>query len=217
MLRHRYVAMLVLVVVHLVAMTLDLPFPWTDLANLFAAPAFAWVLQAVTGRRRDFWVMLVLGCAASVLNLVVPWVTAPLWLNLVKVALWCAAPAYLALRLFTTVYRSESVTYGEISAALAVYLLIAHVFADFFEALYTFDTAALRFGDTFPPGPVAFGDVLYFSLITLSTLGYGDVAPASPAARVVAVVESVTGLMYIAILVARLVSLQAGDHPSRRP
>ena len=50
-------------------------------------------------------------------------------------------------------------------------------------------------------------DLLYFSFVTLTTLGYGDVAPVSPQARSLATVEAVTGVLYIAILIARLVGL----------
>ena len=49
-------------------------------------------------------------------------------------------------------------------------------------------------------------DLLYFSLITLSTIGYGDVVPLGGEARILAALEGVTGVLYIAITVALLVS-----------
>ena len=48
---------------------------------------------------------------------------------------------------------------------------------------------------------------LYFSFITLNTVGYGDITPVSGFARILAVLESTCGLFYMALLVARLVSL----------
>jgi hypothetical protein len=47
----------------------------------------------------------------------------------------------------------------------------------------------------------------YFSFITLSTVGYGDITPVSRAARWLASMEAMTGLLYVAVLIARLVSL----------
>ena len=47
----------------------------------------------------------------------------------------------------------------------------------------------------------------YFSFITLSTVGYGDITPVSHAARWLAAMEAMTGLLYVAVLIARLVSL----------
>ena len=54
---------------------------------------------------------------------------------------------------------------------------------------------------------------LYFSLVTLTTLGYGDIVPISPPARIFAAMEAATGVLYIAITVARLVAgYQKTDH-----
>jgi uncharacterized membrane protein len=50
-------------------------------------------------------------------------------------------------------------------------------------------------------------DFLYFSFVTLATLGYGDVAPVSPGARLTAVLQSLLGLLYVSILVGRMVGL----------
>ena len=50
---------------------------------------------------------------------------------------------------------------------------------------------------------------LYFSFITLSTVGYGDITPVSKVARMLAAAEATTGLLYVAVLIARLVALHA--------
>ncbi len=47
----------------------------------------------------------------------------------------------------------------------------------------------------------------YFSFVTLSTVGYGDITPVSKVARMLAAMEAMTGLLYVAVLIARLVSL----------
>ena len=55
----------------------------------------------------------------------------------------------------------------------------------------------------------------YFSFITLSTVGYGDITPVSRAARWLAAMEAMTGLLYVAVLIARLVSVYSSakrDH-----
>ena len=57
-------------------------------------------------------------------------------------------------------------------------------------------------------GPRAF---FYFSFVTLTTVGYGDVLPVHPVARSLAMLEAVTGSLYLAILVARLVSLSVSS------
>ena len=59
---------------------------------------------------------------------------------------------------------------------------------------------------------------LYYSLVTISTLGYGDVVPTSGVSRMLAAAQAVTGQTYLAVLVARLVGLQiAQSRKSHEP
>jgi voltage-gated potassium channel Kch len=75
------------------------------------------------------------------------------------------------------------------------------------------------------PGAFSFADLggparpdfAYFSFVTLTTVGYGDVTPVHPVARSLALVEALTGQLYPAILLARLVSLATGSQPSLPP
>jgi hypothetical protein len=59
------------------------------------------------------------------------------------------------------------------------------------------------------------GDLVYFSFITLATVGYGDITPATPAARAVTMIEVLVGVMYVATMIARFVSIQTGGGASR--
>ena len=54
---------------------------------------------------------------------------------------------------------------------------------------------------------------LYYSFITLSTVGYGDITPVANAAKMLAAAEAITGVLYVAVLIARLVSIQAAVRP----
>ena len=58
--------------------------------------------------------------------------------------------------------------------------------------------------------------MIYLSLATLTTLGYGDIVPVTPIARMVAALEAVAGVLYIAITVARLVAGYRGAKPGSR-
>ena len=57
--------------------------------------------------------------------------------------------------------------------------------------------------------------LMYFSLTTLSTIGFGDITPVTLQARYVAVAEGITGQFYLAILVARLVGMQMSQSPTQ--
>jgi len=51
-------------------------------------------------------------------------------------------------------------------------------------------------------------ELLYFSLITMTTVGYGDITPVLPVARMTAAIEAVLAQLYIAIIIARMVSME---------
>jgi hypothetical protein len=52
---------------------------------------------------------------------------------------------------------------------------------------------------------------MYFSFVTLSTIGYGDIIPVNHVARMLAIIEATSGLLYMAMLVARLVALYSRE------
>ena len=54
---------------------------------------------------------------------------------------------------------------------------------------------------------MTFSSTVYYSFVTMTTLGYGDIVPVSPAARTLAYMEAAMGQIYVAVLIARLVGL----------
>jgi voltage-gated potassium channel Kch len=114
------------------------------------------------------------------------------------------------------VFREGPVTFQRIQGAIAAYLLIALMFA----AAFTW--VALLIPDAFSgaaPTPVEQYDAtqrfIYFSFVTLTTTGYGDIAPQAPLARSLAMFEALIGQMFPSFLLARLVSLELW-HRQRR-
>jgi len=102
------------------------------------------------------------------------------------------------------IFLERNITTDTIKGGVAVYFLIGILGALLFGMLQLFDRQALSI-----PPPITFLDLLYFSFTTLSTLGYGDISPVSGAARNIAVLEAISGQLYIAILVARIVALHS--------
>ena len=95
------------------------------------------------------------------------------------------------------------ITPDQYAGAVTGYLLIALAFADTFLFIEYLHPGSF----TLPAGEaLSFGSASYTSLVTLTTLGYGDVVPLSPMARIAAALESVLGVLYLALLVSRLVS-----------
>src|SRR6516225_4588445 len=99
-------------------------------------------------------------------------------------------------------------------AAVAGYLLsglawsIAYTLVDRLDP----NSFAFTFGPKYSPSMQAFTGI-YFSFITLCTLGYGDIIPVSDVARMLAMVEAMFGMFYVSLLIARLVSLYSFNSP----
>ncbi|MCC6847550.1 MAG: two pore domain potassium channel family protein [Deltaproteobacteria bacterium] len=123
-------------------------------------------------------------------------------------------PAVLALALIAAVgallyaLRAPEVGVEHVYAALDAYLL-AGVFGGMLhhEIEHTWTGSYTIGGAPLPEFSLA--TAIYFSFVTLTTLGYGDIVPQTDVARGVTVVEAITGQLYLAVLIARLVSSAA--------
>jgi hypothetical protein len=125
---------------------------------------------------------------------------------------WAALLAVAIFALLRAIIRSDAVSAETIRGGIVVYLLIASFFALVFEALGRWDPDAFSFA----PGRRGAGSgFVYFSLTTISTLGYGDLVPVAPIARHLATLEAVTGQLFLAIFMARLVSMELAARSRR--
>ena len=102
------------------------------------------------------------------------------------------------------IFSETTVTIDSIQGGIAIYFLSGVFWAFLYQTLLLFDPDAILFSDHVLG---AFSDIIYFSFITMTTLGYGDIMPISRMAKNLAVLEAVWGQTYLAVLVARLVGL----------
>ena len=107
-------------------------------------------------------------------------------------------------------FRQGPVTSHRILGGIAAYLLLGVVWAEAYTLVETLHPGSFSGAVDVAGGPRV---LIYFSFVTLCTVGYGDIVPVHPAARSLAMLEAVTGPLYIAILLARLVSLAVTPGP----
>ena len=115
----------------------------------------------------------------------------------------------LAAVVLAQVFREGPITWHRIQGAVAVYLLLGLAWA------FAYELVALQWPNAFapPPSSVAPQDGLtshfvYFSFVTLTTVGYGDITAVHPVARSLVTIEALIGQLFPAILIARLVSME---------
>ncbi|MEM1227804.1 MAG: potassium channel family protein [Planctomycetota bacterium] len=122
----------------------------------------------------------------------------------------------LAETVSRSVFRSGRVDLDRIAGAATIYLLIAMMFAVLFTMLEILSPGSFHLnvdleGDRGGLNQIRLGELTYFSNITLTTLGYGDVVPVSRPARSLAALEAIIGQLYMAIVMARLVGMHIAN------
>jgi len=161
-------------------------------------------LASLSRSRAVFWV----GAALAAPSLVRLWG----WSGLDDPQ-WVGSAYHAPFFLFTTVVvtgavlRTERVTEDTLLGSLCAYLFICLAFASLYQAA---ELARPGSFSGLADRDSLFARLSYFSLVTLTTLGYGDVTPLTPVGQSLAVLESVVGILYPAIVVARIVAVYGG-------
>jgi voltage-gated potassium channel len=127
------------------------------------------------------------------------------WWNVITYFILMLFHASITWVLFRYIFTATAVTADVIYGAIAVYFLLSFFFVPVYGLVEIASPGS--FIDNGTGAPVQWQQLVYYSLITLSTAGYGDISPISPWSRMLAGLEATVGVMYVAILMARLVSL----------
>ena len=123
---------------------------------------------------------------------------------IVSDVLGAAVLCLTAVLIIFHVLRAEQITSQKIYGALSAYLLIGIIWTLLFMILEFLVPGSFQMGQE---TDLRTSQMLYYSFVTLTTLGYGDVVPILPAARSMATLEALMGQLYLVIVVARLVAL----------
>lgn len=191
----------------------------TESLNVLLSLVLAAAIFALSQRRRPFLLALVLGIPAlsltwgpDVAGLASDAVYG--WLVLVRFYAHLILLGYAAVLILYDVLHGGPVTADKLCGAMCVYLLIGVVWAVLYSLIeygspgsFAVSQAALALDVRNGSGYEAFATLEYFSFVTLTTLGYGDITPVSPTARTLASFEAVVGQLYLAVMIARLVGL----------
>jgi hypothetical protein len=170
-------------------------------------------IYAISERKNVFVISLFLaiaGFGTTVLNYFLMTVS----LGLVAVSAYGLFFAVMAVAMLSTIMKTKKVTTETIYASLCVYLLLGVIWTMLFSAIEIIEPGSFLSGGApvvdFNGEPIkrnVFANFIYYSFVTLTTLGYGDITPVSPHARALSSLEAVIGQLFIAVLIARLVGM----------
>ncbi len=120
---------------------------------------------------------------------------------------WVVLAAFFALTvvgLFSYLRSSRTILTAHLYTAISIYLLLGMQWFAVYSAIDVFSPGSFLFNKATIAGRQS--GLLYFSLVTLSTVGYGDIVPLDGEVRILAALEGIAGVLYVAITVALLVS-----------
>lgn len=107
---------------------------------------------------------------------------------------------------FKYVFVRSHVNINKIYGAVCIYLMMGIIWAIFYYFLVLFQPESFS-GLGSQVGQGVFAELIYYSFVTLTTLGYGDITPIAPLARTLSYIESISGQIYLTVLVAALVGM----------
>jgi voltage-gated potassium channel len=177
-------------------------------------------LYQITRRRADLIIGLVLGIpavASGIFNALTPDSPA---INAIPTILGASFLGFLVWRIFKDIFFGDRITSEQIFGSVCAYLLIGLMFSSIYGFLFLVNREAFAFSDalanylTINHEDQNFGIFTYFSFVTMTSLGYGDMAPISEMARTLAWIQAVLGQLYLAITVAALVGLHIAQDRS---
>jgi len=208
-----YGLMLAALLVMLAAVPFTHIYPWVDFVVVAALMlVVATSILCMRKRRRFVKVATVLGTLALFfgfderIGMIMPFWPAE---NLFKLG-------FLLLLIFgiaDDMLRHREASLNTIFGAASIYLLMSLSWASIYSIIEWLEPGSFSLESDSPVGQVMgqHAQLLYFSLITLTTVGYGDITPLSPQARFLATLEGVIGQLFIAIVIGRLVGLEISN------
>lgn len=177
-------------------------------AKLYSDMGFSVLLISGVAIAWRQWKLFVPTSVVSAVALIVRWVA---WYrNTPRILLWSdwttlAAVAMIAMVLLSQIFRPGRVSHLRIQGAIAVYLLFGVLWAHAYHIV-----AILQPGSFHGPTEqlTNLSSWAYYSYVTLTTVGYGDITPVTQVARTLSVGEALAGQLYLAVLIARLVAME---------
>ena len=174
-------------------------------------------ILAVGGRRRVLEFALGLGIPVLLLDLAALWLW-PGHLALIRPGTRALFLGFVIVASLRHLFRPRRITFDTISASLCVYLLLGVCWANVFAVIETASPGAFVDKGGQDGGPRSSEDegtrrfrLLYFSYVTLSSVGYGDILPRTTLARMCAITEALMGQGYLLVMVSRLVGIQVAQ------
>ena len=177
--------------------------------DMVATGVFIVAMYAISEKKRHL-ILAIFLVVPTIVTLWLDYYTNTHWTFIISEICGVFFWGFCIFHIFSYIRRQKEVTREVIFASVIIYLLMAVMWSDFYQMLETLAPGSF----SMPDGPIQHKRILfvYFSLVTITTLGYGDMTPLTDRAAGLAAVEALIGQIYLVVMVAWLV----GMYVSRR-
>ncbi len=149
------------------------------------------------------------GIASSLLVLAIAMIRTEIpWLILLYTIAATGYMIFIIVLVVNQIFAGGAITVNKIGGGIAVYILLGHLWASIYVTIYIIEPTAFQYGGELIQSDEALKHLSYFSFVTLTTIGYGDITAVSSVARPLVMMEGLLGQLFPAIFIAKLVSLQ---------
>ncbi|NGX58697.1 MAG: hypothetical protein K940chlam3_01605 [Chlamydiae bacterium] len=169
------------------------------------------IIYEVSFTRLQFILALVLGIPIFVLY----WFPYSPTAHFAQIVLHTILYLYAIIMILTVLIPRLTADIETIFGTISLYILLGLYWANIYQMIAFFRPDAFAFSNPAIEKVLDWSDFLYYSFVTLTTLGYGDIIPIAPQARSVAMLEAMTGVMFIAVIVSKTIALYVGEIRSR--
>jgi hypothetical protein len=167
------------------------------------------------GHNKSHFILVIVSAFA---NLVFQWYRAVSDAQWVLIASLAITIYFEALLIFFVLVRTTApgpVNSYRIQGSVVVHLLIGILFSSVYTLIYALEQNAFTLTNPAPSVELSQASLTYFSFVTLTTIGYGDIQPLHPFSQATATMEGLIGQLFPAILIGRLVSQSLTSKPDK--
>ena len=175
-----------------------------DLLEMIFATSLIFAILSLIQHAKKYFIGILVALFAIVCALIAIFTELSVFTNLMLIA----AIIFFVVGTIDSVYQvfmvRKGVNLNKILGAICIYIFLALIWSIFYQLLEDLIPGSFN-GLSAGLKHTHFNDLVYYSLVTITTLGYGDITPATPLAKALVIIEVIVGVFYIAILVAALV------------
>jgi len=200
----------------LALLSLLVVYPFVKESRIPQAPLILYILNGVVilaiVYEVSFTLMqFLLALAIGLPSIVIGWFPQIPMIEFIQAGLHTLLYAYAIFMILSVLMPQKSADIETVYGTISVYILLGLCWTNIYQIVDFFTPGSFIFSNPIIERNLDWTDYLYYSFVTLTTLGYGDIVPTAPQARSCAILEAISGVIFIAVMVSKTIGLYVSE------